>query len=156
MLSVAPKYRDFLRYFSTGSKGKEIYRHYRVVFGVCSSPYLLHISLIHLLENFPAEFKEIAQKLKRSSYVDNLECGIYNTIESEHFIEQAKCIMNKGFFNLRGFESNLECKNVDKHSGDTSVLGIIWNLHNDVQKCFRDLEPLTCEVRITKTLVHDG
>ncbi|GFT16665.1 integrase catalytic domain-containing protein [Trichonephila clavipes] len=149
MLSVAPKDRDLIRFFSPGSEGQEIYRHCRVVFGVYSSLYLLNISLIHLLENCPTEFKEIAQKMKRSFYVDNLVCGvyIYNTSELEHFIEQAKCIMNKGFFNLRDFESNVDCKNVDKHSGDTSVLGIIWNLDNDVLKCCADLEPLTYEVR---------
>ncbi|GFY08405.1 DUF1758 domain-containing protein [Trichonephila clavipes] len=145
MLSVAPKDRDFLRFFSPGSEGQEIYGHCQVVFGVCSSLYLLNISLIHLLENCPTEFKEIAQKMKRSFYVDNLVCGVYNISELEHFIEQAKCIMNKGFFNLRGFESNVDCKNVDKHSGDTSVLGIIWNLDNDILKCCVDLEPLTCE-----------
>ncbi|GFV65521.1 integrase_H2C2 domain-containing protein [Trichonephila clavipes] len=79
--------------------------------------------------------------------------SLYNTSELEHFIEQAKCIMNKGFFNLRGFESNVDCKNVDKHSGHSSVLGIIWNLDNDVLKCCADLEPLTCEVRITKRFI---
>ncbi|GFT06891.1 uncharacterized protein TNCV_3112641 [Trichonephila clavipes] len=92
--------------------------------------------------------KKIAQKMKRSLYVDNLD-----TSELEHFIEQAKCNMNKGFFNLRGFESNVDCKNVGKHSGDTLVLGIIWNLDNDVLKCCVDLEPLTCEVRIAKRLI---
>ncbi|GFV06178.1 integrase catalytic domain-containing protein [Trichonephila clavipes] len=39
------------------------------------------------------------------------------------------------------------------HSRDTSVLGIIWNLDNDVLKCYADLEPLACEVRITKRLI---
>ncbi|GFS55678.1 integrase catalytic domain-containing protein [Trichonephila clavipes] len=63
------------------------------------------------------------------------------------------CIMNKEFFNLRGFESNVDCKNVDKHSGDTSILGIIWNLDIDILKCYADLEPFTCEVRITKRLI---
>ncbi|GFX30006.1 DUF1758 domain-containing protein [Trichonephila clavipes] len=119
MLSVAPKDRDFLRFFFPGSQGQEIYRHCRVVFGVCSSPYLLNISLIHLLENCPTEIIENAQKMKRSFYVDNLVCGFYNTSELEHFIEQEKCIMNKGFLNLRGFESNVDCKNVDKHSNNS-------------------------------------
>ncbi|GFW85167.1 uncharacterized protein TNCV_3249071 [Trichonephila clavipes] len=41
--------------------------------------------------------------MERVFYVDNLACGVYNTSELEHFIEKAKCIMNKGFFNLRGF-----------------------------------------------------
>ncbi|GFQ69349.1 DUF1758 domain-containing protein [Trichonephila clavata] len=97
MLSIAPKDRDFLRFYFPGSKGQEIYRHCRVVFGVCSSPYLLNISLIHLMENCPAEFREIAQIMKRPFYVNNLVCGVYNTSELEYFIEQAKCIMNKVF-----------------------------------------------------------
>ncbi|GFV68731.1 uncharacterized protein TNCV_1902471 [Trichonephila clavipes] len=150
MLPGGPKDRDFLKFFTPGLEGQEIYRHCRVVFrcGLEQTP--LNISLIHVLENCPTEFKEIAQEMKQSFYVDTLVCGVYNTSELEHFIEQAKCIMNKGIFNLRGFESNVDCKNVDKHSGDTSVLGIIWNLDNDVLKCCADLEPLTCEVRVTK------
>ncbi|GFY67626.1 uncharacterized protein TNIN_334161 [Trichonephila inaurata madagascariensis] len=85
--------------------------------------------------------------MKRSFYVDNLVCGVYNTSELEHFIEQAKCIMNKGFFNLRCFESNVDCKNVDKHSGDTSVLGIIWNLDNDVNTLltYEELNTILCD-----------
>ncbi|GFX74675.1 integrase catalytic domain-containing protein [Trichonephila clavipes] len=109
MLSVAPKDRDFLRFFSRVQRDKK--------------------------------------------FIANHVCGVYKTSELEHFIEQAKFIMNKGFFNLRGFESNVDCKNVDKHSGDASVLGIIWNLDNDVLKCCVDLEPLTYEeIRLlTKT-----
>ncbi|GFY52342.1 integrase catalytic domain-containing protein [Trichonephila inaurata madagascariensis] len=89
MLFVASKYR-FLRFFPPGSEGQEIYRHCRVVFEVCFGPYLLNTSLIHLLENCSTEFKEIAQKMKRSFYVVNFVCGVYNTSELEHFIEQAK------------------------------------------------------------------
>ncbi|GFS81496.1 uncharacterized protein TNCV_3112251 [Trichonephila clavipes] len=87
----------------------------------CSSPYLLNICLIHLLKNCPTKFKEIAQKMKRSFYVDNLVCGVYYT-ELERFIKQAECSMNKGIFNLRDFESNVDCEHVDKRSGDASVL----------------------------------
>ncbi|GFV11161.1 integrase catalytic domain-containing protein [Trichonephila clavipes] len=101
MLSVAPKDRDFLRFPPQVRRDKKFIG-IAELFGVCSSPYLLNISLIHLLENYPAEFKEIAQKMKRSFYVDNLVCGVYNTSELEHFIEQEKCIMNKGFFNICG------------------------------------------------------
>ena len=153
MLSVDPKDRDFLRFFYPSNERKMIYRHCRVVFGVSSSPYLLNASVMHLLENYASPNDEVAQKLKYSFYVDNCVTGVYNVEEAEHFIEQSKLIMSKGCFNLRSFESNKECRNVDKHSGETSVLGVIWNLDNDSLKCYTDLEVLTCETKITKRLI---
>ncbi|GFX86553.1 integrase catalytic domain-containing protein [Trichonephila clavipes] len=54
---------------------------------------------------------------------------------------------------IDNFIASMANSNVDKHSGDNSVLRIIWNLDNDVLKCCADLEPLTCEVRITKRLI---
>ncbi|GFT02786.1 DUF1758 domain-containing protein [Trichonephila clavipes] len=51
MLSVAPKDRDYLRFFSPCNEKQLVYRHCRVVFGVSSSPYLLNASIMHLLEN---------------------------------------------------------------------------------------------------------
>ncbi|GFT16452.1 integrase catalytic domain-containing protein [Trichonephila clavipes] len=44
-------------------------------------------------------------------------------------------------------------KSVDKHSGETFILGIIWDLDNDVLKCCTNFDSLTCEVKITKRLV---
>ncbi|GFS84370.1 uncharacterized protein TNCV_4605801 [Trichonephila clavipes] len=64
MLSVAPKDRDYLRFFSPCNEKQLVYRHCRVVFGVSSSSYLLNASIIHLLENCNSECKEVALKLK--------------------------------------------------------------------------------------------
>ncbi|GFT47814.1 integrase catalytic domain-containing protein [Trichonephila clavipes] len=61
--------------------------------------------------------------------------------------------MSEGCFNLRIFESNVASKSVDKHSGETFILGIIWDLDNDVLKCCTNFDSLTCEVKITKRLV---
>ncbi|GFU44115.1 integrase catalytic domain-containing protein [Trichonephila clavipes] len=61
--------------------------------------------------------------------------------------------MLNGCFNLRGFESNVAGKNVDRSSGDTSVLGVIWNLETDTLKCCTDMDALTCETKITKRLI---
>ncbi|GFT35117.1 uncharacterized protein TNCV_352571 [Trichonephila clavipes] len=61
--------------------------------------------------------------------------------------------MSEGCFNSRIFESNVASKSVDKHSGETFILGIIWDLDNDVLKCCRNFDSLTCEVKITKRLV---
>ncbi|GFV61299.1 DUF1758 domain-containing protein [Trichonephila clavipes] len=151
MLSVAPKDRDFLGFFFPCSEGRIVYRHCRLVFGVSSSPFLLNASIMHLLENCQPQHKEVAQKLKCSSfYVDNCVSGVFNTDEQGRFIEHAKFIMLNGCFNLRGFESNVAGKNVDESSGDTSVLGVIWNLETDTLKCCTDMDTLTCETKITK------
>ncbi|GFV02831.1 probable RNA-directed DNA polymerase from transposon X-element [Trichonephila clavipes] len=153
MLSVAPKDRDFLRFFSPCSEGRIVYRHCRVVFGVSSSPFLLNASIMHLLENCQPQHEEVAQKLKCSFYVDNCVSGVFNTDEQGRFIEHAKLIMLNGCFNLRGFENNVAGKNVDRSSGDTSVLGVIWNLETDTLKCCTDMDTLTCETKITKRLI---
>ncbi|GFX51332.1 uncharacterized protein TNCV_3102651 [Trichonephila clavipes] len=153
MLSVAPKDRDYLRFFSPCNEKQLVYRHCRVVFGVSSSPYLLNASIMHLLENCNSEFKEVAQKLKSSFYVDNCVTGVFSADEIEIFIEKTKLIMSEGCFNLRIFESNVESKSVDKHSGETFLLGILWDLDNDVLKCCTNFDSLTCEVKITKRLV---
>ncbi|GFX26893.1 integrase catalytic domain-containing protein [Trichonephila clavipes] len=153
MLSVAPKDRDYLRFFFPCNEKQLVYRHCRVVFGVSSSPYLLNASIMHLLENCNSECKEIAQKLKSSIYVDNCATGVFSADEIEIFIEKTKLIMSEGCFNLRIFESNVASKSVDKHSGETFILSIIWDLDNDVLKCCTNFDSLTCEVKITKRLV---
>ncbi|GFV65708.1 integrase_H2C2 domain-containing protein [Trichonephila clavipes] len=76
MLSVAPKDRDFLRFFPC-SEGRIVYRHCRVVFGVSSSPFLLNASIMHLLENCQPQHEGVAQKLKSSFYVDNCVSGVF-------------------------------------------------------------------------------
>ncbi|GFR12204.1 integrase_H2C2 domain-containing protein [Trichonephila clavata] len=139
MLSVAPKDRDDLRFYFPCNEKQLVYRHCRVVFGVSSSPYLLNASIMHLLENCSPEYKEVAQKLKSSFYVDNCVAGVFSVDEIEIFIEKAKLIMSKGCFNLRTFESNV-ASSVDKHSGETFILGIIWDLDNDVLKCCTNFE----------------
>ncbi|GFW58257.1 integrase catalytic domain-containing protein [Trichonephila clavipes] len=88
MLSVAPKDRDYLRFFSPCNEKQLVYRHCRVVFGVSSSPYLLNASF-------------------------------------------GKLAMWRVIF----------------------ILGIIWDLDNDVLKCCTSFDSLTCEVKITKRLV---
>ncbi|GFS89736.1 uncharacterized protein TNCV_633271 [Trichonephila clavipes] len=119
MLSVAPKDRDYLRFFSPCNEKQLVYRHCRVVFGVSSSPYLLNASIMHLLENCNSEYKEVAQKLKSSFNVDNCVTGVFSADEIEIFIEKTKLIMSEGCFNLRIFESNVASKSVDKHSDET-------------------------------------
>ncbi|GFY28277.1 39S ribosomal protein L49, mitochondrial [Trichonephila clavipes] len=146
MLSVAPKDRDYLRFFFPCNEC-------RVVFGVSSSPYLLNASIMHLLENCNSECKEVAQKLKSSFYVDNCVTGVFSANEIVNLVFSINISMSERCFNLRIFGSNVASKSVDKHSGETFILGIIWDLDNDVLKCCTNFDSLTCEVKITKRLV---
>ncbi|XP_035232115.1 uncharacterized protein LOC118203921 [Stegodyphus dumicola] len=75
-LSIIPEHRDYLRFFLPTLEEPMIYRHCRVVFGVCSSPFQLSASIEHLLDNSPAEFDDVTQKLKHSFYVDNCVTGV--------------------------------------------------------------------------------
>ncbi|GFU18036.1 integrase catalytic domain-containing protein [Nephila pilipes] len=53
----------------------------------------------------------------------------------------------------KGWESNVEFKHTNRNSGETSVLGIIWNLDEDTLMCKIDLEILSCRTKINKRLI---
>ncbi|GFY16142.1 integrase catalytic domain-containing protein [Trichonephila clavipes] len=108
---------------------------------------------MHLLENYNSEYTEVAQKLKSSFYADNCVTGVFSVDQIDIFIEKTKLIMSGGCFNLRIFESKVASKSVDKHSGETFILCITWDLDNDGLKCCTNFDSLTCEVKITKPLV---
>ncbi|GFT22694.1 integrase catalytic domain-containing protein [Nephila pilipes] len=62
--------------------------------------------------------------------------------EADNFVEKAQLILSKVCFNLRGWESNVECKHASRNSGDSSVLEIILNLDGDALKTV--LRPIQC------------
>ncbi|GBM39550.1 hypothetical protein AVEN_52908-1 [Araneus ventricosus] len=107
---------------------------------------------MHLLDNCK-EFYDVTKKLKCVFYVDNCLTGVYSVAEAENFIEKAELITSKGCFNLRGWESNVECKHSSKHSRDTFVLGINWNSADDTLKYKTDFEILSCGTKITKRFI---
>ncbi|GFU38878.1 DUF1758 domain-containing protein [Trichonephila clavipes] len=86
MLSVAPKDRDYLRFFSPCNEKQLVYRHCRVVFGVSSSPYLLNASIMPSLETVIPNV--CLHTLKSSFYVDNCVTGVFSADEIEIFIER--------------------------------------------------------------------
>ncbi|GFU88952.1 uncharacterized protein TNCV_4446271 [Trichonephila clavipes] len=113
MLSVAPKDRDFLRFFFPSSEKRIVYRHYRVVFGVSSSPFLLNASIMHLLENCQPQHEEVAQKLKSSFYVDNCVSGVFNTVTFERItIVRVHYFVRGGFV---GYRSRASSKHLSPH-----------------------------------------
>ncbi|GFT76162.1 integrase catalytic domain-containing protein [Trichonephila clavipes] len=134
-LSIIPEHRDYLRFFLPNVEESKIYRHCRVVFGICSSPFQLSACIDHLLENSPARFDDVTQKLKHSFYVDNCVTGVTDIKEQESFINKAIEVMAKGCFNLRGWESNVPGRYISRSSGVTSLLGLLWDLDQDTLKC---------------------
>ncbi|GFT87368.1 integrase catalytic domain-containing protein [Trichonephila clavipes] len=109
--------------------------HCRVVFGICSSPFQLSACIDHLLENSPARFDDVTQKLKHSFYVDNCLTGVTDIKEQESFINKAIEVMARGCFNLRGWKSNVPGRYIFRSSGVTSLLGLLRDLDQDTLKC---------------------
>ncbi|GFV82380.1 putative RNA-directed DNA polymerase from transposon X-element [Trichonephila clavipes] len=68
-------------------------------------------------------------------------------------LEYSSKLLSKGCFNLRGWQSNVASKYVSQHTGEASVLGILWNLDKDTLRCNINFEILTCETKITKRFI---
>ena len=108
-----PAERDFLRFLWYDAKGNLIvYRHCRVVFGVCSSPFILGATINLHLDNY---FKSIKNsddvenfnynnvlKLKHNFYVDNCVTSVNDVKNLYAFMHDAKTAMKLGHFDLRG------------------------------------------------------
>ncbi|GFQ98711.1 integrase catalytic domain-containing protein [Trichonephila clavata] len=144
-LGIAPKHRDFLKFFHPDEGEEIVYRLCRVVFGVSSSPFLLAAVLTHLLENVPAEDSQLGSKLKLSFYVDNCVTGVNDVAQQEKLVLKSREILSRGCFNLRNWESNVESKHISKSTGTMKLLGIIWDLDKDTLKCKIDFESLSVE-----------
>ena len=79
-----------------------VQRFTRVVFGVCSSPFLLNATLKHHIERYKNEDPEFVDQFLRSVYVDDLSSGAAdNNPTYELYLKLAE-----GGFNLRKFMSN--------------------------------------------------
>ncbi|GFR10968.1 integrase catalytic domain-containing protein [Trichonephila clavata] len=89
------------------NSGTEIYRHCRVVFRICPSLFQLSACIDYLLENSPARFNGVTQKLKHSFYVDDCVTGVNDVTEQENFIVKTTEIMARGCFNFWGWESTV-------------------------------------------------
>ncbi|GFT73260.1 putative RNA-directed DNA polymerase from transposon X-element [Trichonephila clavipes] len=82
LIELIPDIIDRFRLYPIGLS------HCRVVFGICS-PFQLSACIDHLLENSPARFDDVTQKLKHSFYVDSCVTGVTDIKEQESFINKA-------------------------------------------------------------------
>jgi len=101
------KDRDFLRFLWYDKKGNIIVlRHTRVVFGVSCSPFILSAIIdSHLRKIIGNEgLQENILKLLESFYVDNCVTSVNSLPQLNQFISDTRTMMEKGCFDLRGWE----------------------------------------------------
>ncbi|GFV98484.1 integrase catalytic domain-containing protein [Trichonephila clavipes] len=92
-ISVTPEHRDFLRFFDPHENNEIVYRLCRLVFGVCSSPFLLAASINHLLDNTRSKYMDIVSQLRHSFYADNCVTGVSDTQKIGSFVNKFKEIL---------------------------------------------------------------
>ena len=103
MINIAEKDRDFLRFLwvtNTEDEDPDIifYRFKCVVFGLCSSPFLLNGTLQHHLSEYFAENLELLLILLKSFYVDDFLSGKDTKSETWKLcIEVRECLAKAGF-----------------------------------------------------------
>lgn len=78
----------------------------RLVFGVCSSPFLLNATLRHHPSQVVEEDPGIVSKLKDDFLVDDHVTGEYNADSLYELYEKAKGRLASGGFNLRKWKTN--------------------------------------------------
>ncbi|XP_070515344.1 uncharacterized protein [Cardiocondyla obscurior] len=135
-ISIDKTDRDFLRFLWYDVNGKIIiYRHCRVVFGVSSSPFILSAIInLHLnnclksLEDFGDDkLRENIKRLLESFYVNNSITSINSRENLNSFISDAKEIMDRAGFDLRGWEYSHD----NSLNNQTTVLGILWDKRSE-------------------------
>ena len=111
MIAVTEKDRDALRFLWV----KDIHeddidprplRFTRVVFRVCSSPFLLNSTIRYHLERHRESHPQLVQKLIESFYVDDVVSGASDEEEAFKLYIDSKRILKKAAFNLRKFQTN--------------------------------------------------
>ena len=111
MISVQEKDRDVLRFLWVSDIDEDEVkirplRFTRVVFGVCSSPFLLNSTIRHHLEGYCESYPELVERLIDSFYVDDVVTGASNEEEAFQLYINSRKILKDGAFNLRKFQTN--------------------------------------------------
>jgi hypothetical protein len=141
-IAVTKKDRDFLRFVwweNFEEKKMKVFRHCRIVFGLNCSPFLLAAVLNLHFEECPAEFRETAEILRKSFYVDNCVTSVSSEGKLLKFIQDSQQLLANACFELRGWEHS-SLRDGGKQKSPIPVLGLLWDKEADVLFC--DLKPL--------------
>ena len=135
--------RDLTR-FLWRENGKETnplktYRFTRVPFGLTSSPFLLHATIIYHLSQYKDRYPELVSKLLRSFYVDDMLTGADTEEEAVELANESDEVMKEASMELNKWTTNapkvLENSTIPeaRKAGETTVkvLGNTWNTQTD-------------------------
>jgi hypothetical protein len=142
-ISLAEDDRDVTRFLwrKDGNLNNPItlYRFNRVPFGLTSSPFLLHATILHHLRQYQERYPVTVPKLLESFYVDDMVTGADTEEETVQLVNEGDTIMKEA--NMELTKWNTSSPNVINKSNvpDTElsnestikVLGIKWNKDSD-------------------------
>jgi len=112
-----------------------VYQHATVVFGLTCSSFLSGAVIHHHLDKYVSTpVKDVAMKLKHSSYVDNCIISVNTEQELQRFMKISTELMSAAKFELRGWEFS-EGFRMQENLETMSVLGLLWNRSKDVLSC---------------------
>ena len=130
----------------------QILRFTRVPFGVISSPFLLGATILYHLKK---KETEVAKKIERDIYMDNVITGENSTNKAVAFYHEAKLIFQNASMNLREWISNSEdflsnIPQIDRvKEKNVKILGMCWNTSSD-SLTITGLPPIQLKVTMTK------
>jgi hypothetical protein len=135
MITVAEEdrnYQQFLWWEDRSQQVLKIYRHCRVVFGLNCSPFILAAVVDLHLNQVSEDYKEVAELLKKSLYVDNVVVSLETENQVAEFKEKSIAIFKDAKMDLRQWETSLD---LNVKGSSTSVLGLQWNKEEDTLSC---------------------
>ena len=124
MISVEERDRDALRFLWVNNINESEVkirplRFTRVVFGVCSSPFLLNSTIRYHLEQYRDSHPELIERLIDSFYVDDIVTGASTEEEAFQLYADSKKILKDGAFNLRKFQTNSQSLQLKINAAET-------------------------------------
>ncbi|KAK5973036.1 hypothetical protein GCK32_021818, partial [Trichostrongylus colubriformis] len=118
------------------SANLRVFRFTRIPFGVNASPFMLAAAIQYYLRHLRSPLSE---EIERNTYVDNVALGATTHEEAVQKYKTAKSVFGDMHMNLRQFVCNSPSVNALIPKDDriaaserTSLLGIVWNYHNDL------------------------
>ncbi|KAL7079953.1 hypothetical protein ACQ4LE_000847 [Meloidogyne hapla] len=140
-VSVHPKHRDVMRFlwvkntdFPPSRNNMQIFRFFRVTFGLAPSPFLLAATIRFHLSKYSCP---LSKEIGNNIYVDNIFIAAQTTKEGEEKCFSLSHIFKEARMKVREFASNSSTAiefipNEDKLQGHSQkFLGVNWNTDSD-------------------------